>query len=47
VLRANQDAVAALLGPDFDLLEAFEQDHQTPSGGQQRFLFTRFQRRHG
>jgi SAM-dependent methyltransferase len=47
VLRANQDAVAALLGPDFDLLEAFEEDHQTPSGGRQQFLFTRFQRRHG
>ncbi|QRM34725.1 class I SAM-dependent methyltransferase [Microvirga sp. VF16] len=47
VLRAGQDAIAALLGPDFDLLEAFEEDHQTPSGGRQRFVFTRFQRRHG
>ncbi|QRM31610.1 class I SAM-dependent methyltransferase [Microvirga sp. VF16] len=45
VLRAGQDDIAALLGPDFDLLEAFEEDHQTPSGGRQRFVFTRFHRR--
>ncbi|WP_338105280.1 class I SAM-dependent methyltransferase [Microvirga tunisiensis] len=47
VLRANQDAIAPLLGPVFDLLETFEEDHQTPSGGRQRFVFTRCQRRHG
>lgn len=47
VLRADQDAIASLLGPGFDLLEAFEEDHQTPSGGRQRFVFTRCQRRHG
>lgn len=47
VLRADQDAIADLLGPGFDLLEAFEEDHQTPSGSHQRFVFTRFQRRHG
>jgi len=47
VLRAGQDAIAALLGPDFDLLEAFEEDHPTPSGGRQRFVFTRFKRRGG
>lgn len=44
VLRADQDAIAALLGPDFDLLEAFEEDHYTPAGTRQRFVFTRFQR---
>jgi SAM-dependent methyltransferase len=44
VLRADAGAIATLLGPGFDLLEAFEEDHQTPSGGQQRFVFTRFQR---
>jgi hypothetical protein len=44
VLRANPDAIAALLGPDFDLLEAFEEDHQTSSGGRQQFVLTRFQR---
>ena len=47
VLRAGADVIGALLGPEFDLLEAFEEDHQTPSGGRQRFVFTRFQRRHG
>lgn len=44
VLRAGQGAIAAVLGSDFDLLEAFEEDHQTPSGSRQRFVFTRFQR---
>ncbi|WP_201860700.1 class I SAM-dependent methyltransferase [Microvirga soli] len=45
VLRADQDAIATLLGADFTLLDAFEEDHRTPSGEQQRFVFTRFQRR--
>ncbi|MEE1612895.1 class I SAM-dependent methyltransferase [Microvirga sp. CF3016] len=45
VLRADQHVIGALLGPEFDLLEAFEEDHQTPSGGRQRFVFTRFRRR--
>ncbi|MBQ0821916.1 class I SAM-dependent methyltransferase [Microvirga sp. HBU67558] len=45
VLRADQNAIATLLGPDFDRLDAFEEDHQTPSGGRQRFVFTRFRRR--
>jgi len=45
VLRADQGMIASLLGPDFNLLDAFEEDHQTPSGGRQRFVFTRFQRR--
>jgi SAM-dependent methyltransferase len=47
VLRADKGAIAALLGPEFTLLDAFEEDHLTPSGAQQRFLFTRFQRRRG
>jgi SAM-dependent methyltransferase len=45
VLRADQDMIASLLGKDFELLDAFEEDHQTPSGVRQRFVFTRFQRR--
>jgi len=45
VLRADQDMIAGLLGADFELLDAFEEDHQTPSGARQRFVFTRFQRR--
>jgi len=44
VLRADRGAIATLLGPGFDLLDAFEEDHQTPSGGRQRFMFTRFRR---
>ncbi|MBM6583208.1 class I SAM-dependent methyltransferase [Microvirga sp. BT689] len=47
VLRADQNMIASLLGPGFDLLDAFEEDHQTPSGGRQRFVFTRFHRSHG
>jgi SAM-dependent methyltransferase len=45
VLRASQNSIAGLLGPDFDLIEAFEEEHQTPRGGRQVFVFTRFQRR--
>jgi SAM-dependent methyltransferase len=44
VLRADPSAISTLLGPAFDLLDAFEEDHQTPSGGRQRFVFTRFLR---
>ena len=44
VLRADANAIAVLLGSEFDLLEAFEEDHQTPSGGRQRFVFNRFRR---
>lgn len=47
VFRADKAAIAALLGPDFDCLEAFEEDHHTPWGSVQRFLFTRFERRSG
>jgi SAM-dependent methyltransferase len=44
VVRAGPSAISTLLGPAFDLLDAFEEDHQTPSGGRQRFVFTRFRR---
>ncbi|MCL4765335.1 MAG: methyltransferase domain-containing protein [Hyphomicrobiaceae bacterium] len=44
VVRADQSALAALIGPEFELLDAFEQDHVTPGGVHQRFLFTRFRR---
>jgi SAM-dependent methyltransferase len=46
VHRADQNAIATLLGHDYELLDAFEEDHQTPSGGRQRFVFTRFRRDH-
>jgi len=45
VLRADRDMIAGLLGPGFQILDAFEEDHRTPSGAQQRFVFTRLQRR--
>jgi SAM-dependent methyltransferase len=45
VLRADQDMISGLLGKDFEVLDAFEEDHQTPTGARQRFVFTRFQRR--
>jgi hypothetical protein len=44
VLRADPGAIATLFGPGFDLMEAFKEDHQTPFGGQARFVFTRFRR---
>jgi SAM-dependent methyltransferase len=46
VHRADQEALAILLGRDYALLDAFEEDHQTPSGGLQKFVFTRFRREH-
>ena len=45
VVRADQSDIAALLGADFELLDAFEKDHVTPKGARQRFQFTRFRRR--
>ncbi len=47
VMRASQAEVAALLGPDFEPLDAFEADHTTPKGMHQRFLYTRWKRRAG
>ena len=44
-MRTDQSAIASLLGPEFELLEAFEKDHTTPKGATQRFIFTRFRRR--
>lgn len=45
VMRADQSAIASLLDPEFELLDAFEKDHTTPTGATQRFVFTRFRRR--
>lgn len=44
VVRADPSAISTLLGPRFDLLDAFEEDHETPFGGRQRFVFNRFRR---
>jgi hypothetical protein len=45
VQRYDPPAIAALLGPDFDLTESVNDDHQTPAGGVQAFSFGRFTRK--
>jgi hypothetical protein len=45
VQRYDPPAIAALLGPDFDLAESVNDDHQTPAGGVQAFSFGRFIRK--
>jgi ubiquinone/menaquinone biosynthesis C-methylase UbiE len=45
VERYSPEAVAALLGPDFELRETMSDAHRTPTGGQQAFSFGRFTRR--
>jgi len=45
VVRYNAASLAALLGPDFDLVETRTHAHKTPMGGVQRFQFSLFRRR--
>lgn len=45
VQRYDPPTIAALLGPDFDLAESVNDDHQTPAGGVQPFFFGRFIRK--
>ena len=45
VERYDPPSIAALLGPDFELLESLKDFHQTPSGVQQAFSFGRLIRR--
>lgn len=45
VERYNPQAVAAVLGTDFELLESVDDAHRTPAGGVQAFSFGRFIRR--
>jgi hypothetical protein len=45
VQRYDPPAIAALLGPDFDLAESVNDNHQTPAGGVQAFSFGRFIRK--
>jgi hypothetical protein len=45
VERYDQQAVAALLGADFDLVETVDDAHHTPTGGVQAFAFGRFIRK--
>ena len=43
--RYELDALAAFLGPDFEPEEHLLEDHRTPSGKVQQFLWARFRRR--
>lgn len=45
VERYDPSTIAALLGPDFDLAESVNDNHQTPAGGVQAFSFGRFIRK--
>ena len=42
VQRYDPSAIAALLGPDFTLVERLNDTHHTPAGGVQAFSFGRF-----
>jgi hypothetical protein len=44
VQRYDPPAVAAALGPDFELVENVKDAHHTPSGAVQAFTFGRFTR---
>ena len=44
VRRYSVDAMAELLGADFELCAERTVSHETPSGGSQQFLFTHWQR---
>ena len=44
VRRYSVDTMAELLGPDFELCSEQIVYHETPSGGSQQFLFTRWRR---
>ena len=45
VARYAPDALAAELGPAFELVESHEHAHTTPWGGSQAFQYSRFRRR--
>jgi SAM-dependent methyltransferase len=44
VLRHDARSLAETLGPPFELVESRHHDHHTPTGGIQRFQFSRFRR---
>jgi 2-polyprenyl-3-methyl-5-hydroxy-6-metoxy-1,4-benzoquinol methylase len=45
IVRYEPETVAAVLGPEFDLVESKRDDHVTPGGNTQHFQFSRFLRR--
>lgn len=46
VLRYNVEALDAEFGSDFELQESVREDHHTPLGKEQRFIYCRFRKRH-
>jgi 2-polyprenyl-3-methyl-5-hydroxy-6-metoxy-1,4-benzoquinol methylase len=44
VVRHDAGSIGTMLGPSFALIETRRHDHQTPTGGSQKFQFSRFQR---
>lgn len=44
VVRYSPDALRAALGPGLELVETWDEDHLTPAGKIQRFVFSRFAR---
>jgi hypothetical protein len=44
VQRYDPESLARELGPAFALVEHEGETHRTPSGGEQRFVYCRFQR---
>jgi len=44
IVRYDPAAIAAALGPEFELVDSMRHDHVTPSGSTQRFQFSRFLR---
>jgi hypothetical protein len=47
VARYSADTLAAELGREFRLMEALRQEHQTPWGAMQPFVYARFRRQGG
>jgi hypothetical protein len=45
VQRYDPPAIAALLGPSFEIAESMQDAHQTPAGGVQAFAYGRFIRK--
>jgi SAM-dependent methyltransferase len=45
IVRQDADSLSAILGSDFELVDARRHDHATPWGAVQRFQFSTFRRR--
>lgn len=45
IAQYDEEALKVLFEKDFELLEAFTEDHETPSGGKQNFIYSIWKRR--